>query len=62
MQKEHCKPQQAVKRIDPWAAYAKKFSASAQAQRELRNRLGRRFREAKQEAQAAWVEWDEAME
>jgi len=50
------------RRISPWAKYAKEFSASAQAHRELRNRLGLRFREAQQEAQESWAVWDEAME
>ncbi len=50
-----------VQRIDPWAEIAHEFSASAREHRALRNRLGQRFQEVQQEAQAAWAAWDEAM-
>jgi hypothetical protein len=61
MQEKHAKHNSQVQRIDPWADIAHEFSASAQEHRALCNRLGQRFQEAQQEAQAAWATWDEAM-
>jgi len=49
------------RRPSPWEAFHEQQRASAQKYHNLRNEVGRLFRDAQHEAQGQWLVWDSAL-
>jgi len=61
MQNTHDKDNSHQQRPSPWEAFHEQQRASAQKYHNLRNEVGRLFRDAQHEAQGQWLVWDSAL-